>query len=504
MFYWFLELARGRVAARAGARIQRALDDRTFRATLEDAALHGGQSKGAPLAGLAAVRAFFTSPVFLALFDLPWTPIFVAFIFIFHPLLGWLAVAGGTLLIAVAILNQVVTYKKVQNANKSAAGADRFARQAEDGSELIWAQGMVHAMSTRWQDMRRASTGSAIHAADWTGTFSSFTRGFRLFLQSAILALGAWLVLQNEITAGAMIAASILMGRALAPVEQSISNWQTAQNARSGWRILKRFLAALPERRHPLDLPPPAARLKIDHVSVVLRRGEKPTIRDIDFDLGPGEAIGIIGKSGSGKTTLARALVGLVRPLHGEVRLDGATLEQYGTERLGRYIGYLPQDIHLFDGSVADNIAQMDPEPDPAKVVTAARKARVHEVILDLPRGYDTPIGSAEAPLSGGQKQRVALARALYNEPVVLVLDEPNSALDADGSEALNAVVREMKSAGRSVLIMTHRPTAISACDKLLVLDGGVMAGFGPRDDIIKSMMRNASDVHRVVTREKS
>jgi ATP-binding cassette subfamily C protein len=501
LFYWLLDFSRGRVAARIGARIQSALDDRLFEGTIEDAAIHGARSKGAPLAALAAVRNFFISPVLLALFDLPWTPLFAVCIFVFHPLLGWIAVAGGAILILTTLANQFMTAKKVSRANQLSSGADRLAKQVEDAGELVWAQGMGRTMNMRWQEMRAESVRSSIHAADWTGTFSSFTRSFRLFLQSALLAVGAWLVLQNEVTAGAMIAASILMGRALAPIEQTIGGWQIVQNARSGWTLIKDFLATIPERREPLELPRPSARLAVDHLTVIPKTGEKPILRDIDFILHPGEALGIIGRSGSGKSTLARAIMGLIRPVHGEVRLNGATLDQYGPERLGRYVGYLPQNIQLFDGTIAENIAHMEPEPDAARVVAAAQKAGVHEIILELPQGYQTRISAMDALLSGGQKQRLALARALYNDPVLLVLDEPNSALDADGSEALNAVVRDMKAAERSVLIMTHRPTAISACDKLLVLDRGTVKGFGPRDEIIKSMMRNASDVYRVVTK---
>lgn len=501
LFYWFLEFARGRVAARAGARIQSAFDERLFDASLEDAALLGGRSKGAPLAGLSAVRNFFASPVFLALFDLPWTPLFAACIFVFHPLLGWMAVAGGALLILVTLVNQLLTSKKVARAGQLSAAADRLAKHVEDAGELVWSQSMGRSMNRRWQQLRAESVESSIRAADWTGTFSSFTRGFRLFLQSALLAVGAWLVLQTEITAGAMIAASILMGRALAPIEQALGSWQVVQNARSGWKLIGELLKTIPARVDPLELPRPNARLIIDHLTVIPKAGEKAILRDISFFVNPGEALGVIGKSGSGKTTLARAIMGLVRPTHGEIRLNGATLDQYGPDHLGRYMGYLPQNTQIFDATVAENISRMEPEPDAAKVVAAAQKAQLHDIILELPQGYDTRIGPADAQLSGGQKQRLALARALYNDPVILVLDEPNSALDADGSEALNAVVRDMKAANSAVLIMTHRPTAISACDKLLVLDRGMVKGFGPRDEIIKSMMRNASDVHRVVSK---
>jgi len=249
-------------------------------------------------------------------------------------------------------------------------------------------------------------------------------------------------------------------------------------------------------------MPAPRARLELRDVSVTLRRGDKPVLQRLSLDLSPGEAMGVIGRSGSGKTTLARVIVGLIRPAAGEARLDGATLDQYGPDRLGRYIGYLPQEIDLFEGSVAENIAQMEIGPDDARVVSAARKARVHDVILSLPEGYDTHINGAHSQLSGGQKQRLALARALYNDPVLLVLDEPNSALDAEGSEALGAVVRSMKAEDKAVLIMTHRPTAIAFCDSLMVIEAGRVAARGPRDEILRKMMKNADDIQKVMGRE--
>ncbi len=359
-------------------------------------------------------------------------------------------------------------------------------------------------MAGRWMAMQDAAVGEAGRASDWTGAFGSFTRAFRLFLQSAMLAVGAWLVLQSQITAGAMIAASIIMGRALAPIDTGISGWPHAQRARQAWRDLTALLDGVERAPPRTALPAPAARLNVNGVTLTLGRGEKPILYKIGFDVAPGEALGVIGRSGSGKTTLARILAGLARPTLGEVRLDGATLSQYGSERLGRHIGYLPQDVCFFDGTVAENIAQMTENRDDARVVAAAGKARVHDIILKLPDGYDTRIGGPDKQLSGGQKQRLALARALYNDPVLLILDEPNSALDADGSEALNAAVSAMKAEGRAVLIMTHRPTAISSCDKLLVLEAGRAAGYGPRDEIIRSMMKNADGVSRVVERTAS
>lgn len=502
-FYWLLEFARGRVMARVGARFQAAMNTRVFRAVLERAARRRGPAAGT-LQDIDAVSRFFGSPVMLALFDMPWTPVFLVAIFIFHPLLGWLALAGGGLLITATVLNQLLTYRKTAKGAELAKTAARFSRQAEAGGELIWAQGMGRAMTDRWTQLQDATVDQSMRASDWTGSFTSFTRAFRLFIQSAMLAVGAWLVLQNQITGGAMIAASIILGRALAPIEVGLSQWPTVQRARAGWRDLKTLLAETPEYQEPTELPAPAARLDVKGVTLVIRQGDKPVLYQVSLDVAPGEALGVIGRSGSGKTTLARVLVGLVSPTAGEVRLAGATLDQYGPERLGQYIGYLPQDVQFFDGTVAENIAQMASEPDQQKVVAAAQKARVHEIILGLPQGYDTRIGSADVQLSGGQKQRLALARALYNDPVILVLDEPNSALDAEGSEALNAVVQAMKAENCAVLIMTHRPTAISACDKLLVLEAGNPAGYGPRDEIIKGMMKNAGDVQRIVQRPSS
>ena len=500
LLYWLLEFARGRVMARAGARIQSALNEPVFDAVMERAALRRGAAQGS-VQDIEAIRGFLSSPVLLAMFDAPWTPVFLVAIFIFHPLLGWLAVAGGGLLIAVALLNQLLTARQSADANSKSVAAHRFSGQAEDGAEFLRAQGMGRAMRVRWVGMQEDAVGRGLRANDWTGTFGSFTKAFRFFLQSAMLAVGAWLVLHGSITAGAMIAASILLGRALAPIEVGVSQWQVAQRARLGWRNIRDLLATIPPRSAPVELPVPQARLDVRGVTYVARAGDGPVLQQVSLDLSPGEALGVIGRSGSGKSTLARLLVGLVTPTAGEVRLSGATLVQYEPEQLGRYIGYLPQEVRLFDGTIAENIAQMEETPDDARIIAAATKARVHDIILKLPDGYATRVGAANALLSGGQKQRVALARALYNDPILLVLDEPNSALDAEGSEALNAVITEMKADGKAALIMTHRPSAISSCDRLLVLEEGKVAAYGPRDEIIRSMMKNANDVQRVVTR---
>lgn len=501
LLYGVLEFARGRAMARVGARLHAAMGKRTFAAVIERMALKRTETPPGALQDLEAVRSLFAAPVLLALLDMPWTPFFLASIFLFHPLLGWFCVAGGGLLVLIAVLNQVLTASKVAAAQKPALAAYGIARQAEQGGELIWAQGMTPVMASRWSNAQDEALVLSLRANDWTGTFSALTKALRLFLQSAILALGALLVLDGEITAGAMIATSILFGRALAPIEQAIGQWQLVQRGHSGWRALNQFLVAIPERAVPTRLPPPEARLSVRGLSVVARKGEAPILHNINFDVAPGQVLGVIGRSGSGKTTLARAIVGVVPATTGEIRLGGAKLDRYTQQELGRYIGYLPQELSLFDASIAQNIAQMDLHPDPDRVVAAARKARVHDIVLKLPEGYDTRIGQGDAQLSGGQKQRLSLARSLYNDPVVLVLDEPNSALDAEGAEALNAAIVEMKQAGKAVLLMTHRPTAISVCDTLLMLDHGKIAAYGPRDDVIASTLRNAGDVQRVVDR---
>ncbi len=496
--YGLLEYARGRVTARIGARIHSTFGPCVFRAILETSALKKGtdvQKHG--LQDIEALRIFFSSPLLLAIFDLPWTPVFLLAIFIFHPLLGWMALAGGGVLVITALINQLLTYKKTEKAQLANHSAHGFAGQVQGLSELAWSQGMGSVLETRWQRIQNEAQDLAIRANDWTGGFTSFTKAFRFLLQAAMLGLGAWLVLQNELTAGAMIASTILLGRALAPIEQCLPYWPLAQKARRGWKNLQHLLNTLAKNEEPTRLPAPEASLNARDVSVFVPGQEKPVLKSITFFVAPGEALGIIGRSGSGKSTLARVIMGLVKPTIGEMRLGGATLHQYGAERLGKLIGYLPQNVQFFDGTIAENIAHMSLEPSAEQVVAAAKKARVHDVVLQLDDGYDTRIGPGDPKLSGGQMQRLALARALYGDPTVLVLDEPNSALDNEGSDALNAAVSEMKAAKKSVIIMTHRPGAIMECDQLLMIERGEARIYGPRDEVIKKTMKNASVVQK-------
>lgn len=500
-----LDYARGRVLARFGARFQVELEARVFDAVMKRSLQP--QHRAAPASGLRdleTIQAALTSPAMLALFDLPWTPLFVAAIFIFHPTLGWMAVAGGAFLVVLTLLNNWLTRRKTGDAQLASNQAHGFAEQVRLSTEIVRSQGMSHSMALRWHELRGNALEQTIQSSDWTGLFSAMTKAFRLFLQSAMLAVGAWLVLKGEMTAGAMIAGSILLGRALTPIEQTIGQWQLVQRSIAGWRALSDLLQDTPPDKAAMKLPKPVARLEVKEMSVRALGSSRPTLSNMSFTVEPGQVLGIIGKSGSGKSTLAKTLLCLVQPAAGEVRLGGATLDQYDADELGSFIGYLPQQVTLFTGSVADNIARMSPKPDDAKIIEAARRANAHDMILSLPDGYKTIVQGQDSQLSGGQRQRIALARAFYNDPVLLVLDEPNSALDGEGSEALNQAVREFKSSNRAVIIMTHRPMAIAECDRLIVIESGRIKADGPRDDVMAAVLRNSAEVKRALSERTS
>ena len=488
-----LDYVRGRVAARIGARLQDRLDERVFRATLARAGRTGQQQTG--LMDLEAIQRLLSSPVFLAVFDLPWTPLFLLAIFVFHPWLGWLALAGGGLLVGVTLLNQARSGGPLAEAGQASLLADRVAGRLQTDSELVRSLGMQGRALARWKHMRDRALAQTIKASDRVGGFTTLTKTLRLFLQSAMLGLGAYLVLQGQMTAGAMIAGSILLGRALAPIEMAIGQWQLIARARQGRQRLRRLLRE--ERPEParLPLPRPRAMLEVNQLSVVPPGHGQATLRGVTFRVQPGQAVGVIGPSGAGKSTLAKALTGVWKPAGGQIRLDGATLDQYDPDTLGQLIGYLPQTVTLFDGSLAENIARLEAHPDPAKVVEAAQRADADPLCRRQSEGYDTVMTSGGNRLSGGQLQRIGLARALYGDPVLLVLDEPNSNLDNDGAEALNRAIRAMKAAGNGVLIMAHRPAALRECDMLLVLENGAARMFGPRDDILRKVLQNADQV---------
>lgn len=492
--YGVLEFVRGRVVARIGARLQATGQDSVFDASV------AGKGRGVqPASDLDAMGTLTGSTAMLNALDVPWTPLFIGAIFLFHPVLGAVAAAGAGVLLVNAMLNQVLTRRARSNARHAQGASQVFSAAAIAGGDVIRAQGMLPAMRRRWSHLRDRAMHAETRAGDRSGFFASGGKAFRLFLQSAVLAVGAWLVLQGELTAGAMIAASILLGRALAPLEQLIAQWDLIQRGLEAWEALRALVdGAERADKHPTPLPRPDAHFNVSKL-VLMRAGhDEPLLHGIEFALSPGEVLGVIGASGSGKSTLARLLVGLETPTAGRIRLGGATLNQYDAEALGQHIGYLPQDVHLFDGTIAENIAQMGLEPDPRRVIEAARRAGVHAFILSLPDGYDTRIGHVAMRLSGGQKQRLALARALYGDPVVLVLDEPNSALDAEGSDALNRALVKLKAAGGSAIVMTHRPSAITVADRLMVIDQGRLTALGPKAEVMKSMISNAADIRKI------
>lgn len=498
-----LDYARGRVAGRIGARFQTLLDKRVFEILLGRAV--SGRERSRPATGLKdleAVERFVASPVFFAIFDIPWTPVFIAAIFVFHPLLGWLSVAGGAVLVAITIANQIFTRKPVALASGATMEADSMAEELRQEAETVRGLGMRAAALDRWKSRRNEALSQNIASSDLTGTFATFSKTFRFFLQSAMLAAGAWVVLKGEMTGGAMIAGSILLGRALAPIEAAIGQWPLLLRARQGWSSLKELLGAQAIEPARTPLPRPRAILEAHQITVVPPGEDSATLRMLSFRLEPGKALGVIGPSASGKSTLARVLTGIWRPAAGVVRLDGASLDQYGEDALGEHIGYLPQDVVLFNGSIAENIARLS-KPDPRKVVAAAQKAGAHEMIKLMPQGYDTVITKNGGRLSGGQKQRIGLARAMYGDPVLLVLDEPNSNLDSEGSNALNAAIRAMKADGRSVIIMAHRPAGIAECDLLLVIDKGARKAFGPRDQVLREQLKNFDQIAPTLKGEK-
>ncbi|RPE63174.1 ATP-binding cassette subfamily C protein [Pacificibacter maritimus] len=493
-----LDGVRSRVLTRIGARFQVALEERVFKASMQrDAVGAQPQGKASEMDDLSAIKRFLSSPVMAAIYDLPFVPLFLFGIALFHPLLGYLAVGGGVVLVAVTLANRAMSQTPQNIAARAETFSSQMAARLGSEAEAIRALGMQGAAYKRWFRARKIAAHNRVQAADVTMSFAAMSKALRLFLQSAMLALGAWLVLQREISPGAMIASSILLGRALQPVDIMIGQWSSVQRAILGWTSLAELLGRYHKDPKRHSLPRPTASLDVQNLTVIPPGQAQASLRMVSFKVEPTEAIGVIGQSGAGKSTLARALTSVWAPSGGSIRLSHAKLDQYDPDVLGTYIGYLPQRVQLFDGTIAENIAKLSDTPDDAAVVAAARKADAHAMILSLPNGYDTLVSSSGGLLSGGQLQRIGLARAFYGDPVLVILDEPNSNLDNDGSTALNAAIRRHKQEGGSVLIMAHRPSAIQECEKLLVLDKGGLRAFGPRDAVLKQMVQNSQDIIR-------
>ncbi|MBL0841443.1 type I secretion system permease/ATPase [Pseudomonas mediterranea] len=480
-----LEWVRSRIMVRVSTRLDSLLGQRLFDASFKQALNTGGMNaSGQPLSDLSALRQFLTGNGLFAFFDAPWIPIYLGVMFMFHPWYGWMGVLSALLLGALAFVNEKLTRAPLQAANRQQMTATAFISKSLRNAEVVESMGMLASLREHWSRRGHEVLILQSLASDRGATIAALSRTFRQIVQSLVLGLGAYLTITHQISPGLMIAGSILLGRALAPIDQLIGVWKGFLGARAQYARLHELLvkvAAEPER---MPLPAPEGAIRVEGLSVGAPYARKPIIRGLDFQVAAGEVVGIIGPSGAGKSTLARALLGIWPSQAGSVRLDAADISQWRREELGQYIGYLPQDIELFEGTISQNISRFGPANAPA-VVAAARMAGVHELVLQLPEGYDTVIGANGGGLSGGQRQRVGLARALYGEPRLVVLDEPNSNLDDAGEKMLAEALRKLKQSRATVFVITHRSGMLAHVDKLLVLNQGELSLFGPRDKVL-------------------
>ncbi|WP_122466981.1 type I secretion system permease/ATPase [Brevundimonas lutea] len=490
-----LDVIRTRLLVRAGLRLDQQLAGRTLGRAMgsHETSARAGQV----MREFDQVRSAIGGQGALAILDAPWTPIYLLFCFLLHPLLGLLTLVGALMLFGLAVLNERSTKTRLLKAHEASARAYAAQEQVSTRSEVVRALGMRRGLVARQLTARAEATGAQSEAQFTGGRYSGAIKFLRLMLQSLALGLGAYLAVQQQISAGAIIAASVLLSRAVQPIEQLVGAWPGLVQARAAWKSLTDLYEATGDQdeAHTL-LPAPAGRLDLQEVSVRMSDGDTPQLKQVSFALEPGQMLGVIGPSGSGKTTLARVVAGAYRPQLGAVRLDGSEYGQWDPERLARHIGYLPQDSVLFAGTVKDNISRFEGAADPAadqgaidlRAVTAAKAAEVHDLIQSLPQGYDTPIGPGGRGLSAGQMQRVALARALYGSPRLLVLDEPNSHLDQDGETALMRALKRAAEAGAAIVIVAHRAGVLASADLLLVMNKGAVSRFGPRDQVLQAL----------------
>ncbi len=482
-----VETARGRFLIRVGNWLDHRLSGHVIAAALT-ARLAGHAGSAQPLRDLATLRSTMASPSVNAVIDTPWVPAFIVIIWLMHPLLGLIALGAAIVLFAVALVNELVSRNALRRAGQFSIAATQSVESALRNAEVIQALGMLPALLGRYGDTNAKALTSQRQAGDRGAAMVGLSKSLRLFVQIVILGSGAWLVLQGQLTSGGMIAASILLGRALAPVEQSIGAWRQLVGARDAWQRLTRLLAEVPPQAKGMSLPVPQGELACQHMTFVPAGNENPILRDITFDLGAGEVLGIIGPTAAGKSSLCKVVTGAWKPTRGHARLDGADISSWHAEELGVHLGYLPQDVELFAGTVSENIASLAREPDAAAVVAAAKTAGVHDIILSLSKGYDTEVGEAGSFLSGGERQRVGLARAFYGRPKLIVLDEPNASLDSAGEEALVEAILAAKEWESTVLLVTHQPSILLSVDKLMVLQEGRIQAFGPRDEILNKL----------------
>ena len=501
-FQGILDGIRGRVLTRIGAGLDERLGRRVYGLVARLPLMKGASGEGLqPLRDLDQVGSFLAGGGPATLFDLPWMPLYIALCFAFHPWLGFAALFGAVLLLAITVLTERMVRVPALQMTGAAARRNGLAQASVRNAEVLGAMGMSANLAERWARANANHRFAQTRASDLSGGFGALSRVLRMMLQSAVLAIGAWLVIHQEATPGVIIASSILTARALAPVELAIAHWKNFLGARQSWRRLNELFIALPTAEDGLELPQPMNELSVEGLSVTPPGDRRLVVQDVTFSLQAGSALGIIGPSASGKSSLTRALVGVWSPARGKIRLDGAAIEQWPGESLGRHIGYLPQDVELFAGTVAQNIARFDLAPKPAAIIASAKAAGMHEAILRLPRGYQTDIGEGGASLSAGQRQRIGLARALYGEPFLVVLDEPNSNLDAGGDHALTQAIVDVKRRGGIVIVVAHRPSALAAIDFLLVLENGSQQAFGTREKVARDALQpvRPQPIHAVV-----
>ncbi|MBV2135002.1 type I secretion system permease/ATPase [Pseudomonas sp. MAP12] len=485
-----LEWVRSRIMVRISTRLDILLGGRLYNASFKQALYSGGMNASAqPLNDMTGLRQFLTGNGLFAFFDAPWLPIYLALMFMFHPWFGWFALLCAAILIALAYANERLTSQTLKNANQENLAATAFTNKNLRNAEVVESMGMLPQLRRRWQERNNRVLELQGVASDRAGTITSLSKTFRLLVQSLILGLGAYLSLEQEISSGMMIAGSVLLGRALAPIDLMIGSWKGFISARGQYERLNDLLGKIAAEPERMSLPTPAGAVTAEALMVTPPGAAQPVIRGLNFSVVPGEAIGIIGPSGAGKSTLARALLGIWPASHGKVRLDGADVFSWKRDELGPHIGYLPQDIELFEGTISENIARFG-TVDPAAVVEAARLAGVHELILQLPQGYDTRIGASGGTLSGGQRQRIGLARAAYGKPRLVVLDEPNSNLDEQGECALTLALQQLKADGTTLFVITHRTNILVAMDKLMVLRDGAQVMFGPLGQVLAELQK--------------
>lgn len=482
-----LEVVRSRVLVRVGNKLDSMLSQRIFDSLFELERKAPGRSSSMPLNDLTQVRQFMTGNGLFAFFDAPWMPIYIIVLFIFHPAFGFFAIFAAIVLVGITIANEYSTKDKLAEANNLSRASTIYVDSNIRNAEVVNAMGMRNNISKVWADKYYGFLNAQNIASDSAGVWSNLSKSLRVMFQSLILGLGAYLAINMEVTPGMMIAASIIMGRALAPLDLIIGSWKGFSSARSSYERIEGLLNDFPKDKEYMQLPAPKGEITLENVVVIPPSGTVPSLKGISMKIEKGDVVGIIGPSAAGKSSLARVMLGLWPLSNGVARIDKADISQWDREDLGKYVGYLPQDIELFEGTVSQNIARFG-EVEPEKVVEAASKAGVHEMILKLPEGYDTKIGPGGASLSGGQRQRIGLARALYNNPVFIVLDEPNSNLDDVGEAALVEAIKSLRAAGTTVVIITHRTNVLQATNKLALINNGVLELYGNTNDVLNAI----------------